>query len=109
MYAAPPMTSPSLSLEHILRTALFINVTLPSIVELSKTLNDEIINHISNIQRIRLDSFNVFGKKEINFIQSEIREMFDNSYKISYKIDRISEIQRGFRKLAEDIKEPFHP
>jgi hypothetical protein len=50
----------------------------------------------------------VFGKKEINFIQSEIREMFDNPYKISYKIDRISEIQRGFRKLAEDIKEPFH-
>jgi hypothetical protein len=51
MYADPHMASPSLSLDRILRTTLFINVTLPSIVELSKTLNDEIINYISNIQK----------------------------------------------------------
>jgi hypothetical protein len=96
-------------LTRILRTALFVNVTLPSMVDLSKVLKDSLGDNFYKIQKMRMEIFNDFTQSKLDSSHAEVRLHADWHQGVIREIDRIDEIQKGFSKLLEDIQQPFTP
>lgn len=96
-------------LGRILRTALFVNVTLPSMADLSQKLKDSLGSNVYEIQKMRMDLFDTFSKSEIKSSHAKLHPKIESNWDIIRKIDRIDEIQKGFSNLVEYIKQPFTP
>jgi len=97
------------SLTRILRTTLFINVTIPSMVRRSKHLNDEIIDRTHNLQTKRMDFFDDFSHAQLRSFHHHIRVHSERYQKIIHEIDRIDEVQKAFQEFLENIARPFRP
>jgi hypothetical protein len=104
-----PLYGASAALMRILRTALFINVTLPSMVEWSKHLNNNLFTWTSTLQNMRSELFNDFTRKTLHSSHQKIIRYTKWSDDIVPVIDSINEVHQGFSLLREDIRHPFNP
>jgi hypothetical protein len=94
---------------RILRTALFINVTLPSLLDLSQSVQRELAENLLTLTRMRAELFNEFSDK-INELNNPImRSMTSVESKVEPTIHRLEEAITGYERLVQDMEQPFLP
>ena len=94
---------------RILRTALFVNVTLPSLVKLSENVQQEVAQMLQQIRFTRAKLFNEFSNKidELNEpIVSAVRAL---ETRTEPAIKRLEEALAGYDRLLDDIQYSFIP
>jgi hypothetical protein len=94
---------------RILRTALFVNVSLPSLVKLSENVQQEVAQMLQKIRFTRAKLFNEFSNKidELNEpIVSAVRVL---ETRTEPAIKRLEEALAGYNRLLDDIQYSFIP
>lgn len=94
---------------RILRSALFINVTLPSLISWSDNLAKELVMTGAKIRETRAQLFNEFTEK-IDELSVPIREAITTlQTKIDPALARLQEAELGYDELPKQIPFAFIP
>ncbi|MEX0804631.1 MAG: hypothetical protein WD688_15150 [Candidatus Binatia bacterium] len=97
------------SLARILRTALFVNVTLPEVKNWAKRLDEDVKRIIVGIrdERARLTEFSTERLASLESVLKGATSEFEG--RTEPLLERVDEAKKGYDQLLEDIQLPFAP
>jgi hypothetical protein len=94
---------------RILRTALFVNVTLPSLVKLSDNLQHEVGQMLQKLRSTRAKLFNEFSNKIDELNEPIVSAVGALETRTEPAIKRLEEALAGYDRLLDDIQYSFIP
>jgi hypothetical protein len=101
-----PVSSEAM-LNRILRVALFVNVTLPEVLERSKALDTELKEKFQKVGALREESFESFSPRRVNALHSAFSAERRHLPTIISEVDRIERSLGGVDQLREYLMQPL--
>ena len=97
------------SANRILRVALFVNVTHPSMSRRGEALDHELKRNTSELQAERLNRLDDFSLTKLDSLASFLSETIRRRDLIASITKRLEETQAGYNQLIDFMKDPWMP